>query len=1048
MRKRLFAGVLSIAMIFSLFASISVTAFAVNSVASEYSFENNLQDNTSLAYASGYGNCTYVPGIEGNALYLDGTSYVSLPSTLGSNVDKLTLSFWIKGTGDNEAVLLEAFSGNELAMQITMPDQEGIVNWTVGDDLVRRLPEACFYKDEWNFWAFVFDGAEQSMRIYINGIIVSTIFDTATVIPDIDSIYLGRAQNGTKYYTGAIDELVFQKAALSTEEIQALMRGERAYDPKPANGSALIEGESGYSISWSGASNALSYNLYLAQNAQVLETADTSSAAFVANTMNPSAVLTGLQLGTKYYWRVDTVFSEKTVKGQIWHFTAMDWDAQHYFDKGTELLATIERDFRIPQYDGYFEESGSTAWSYVWPNTIHLMALAKMAELHPEMYIPRIDNYVLQLDIYRTNVNGIVGYDCVGNPTATNRFYDDNAWMASALLDIYAVTGNSQHLSRAIDAYNFALSGEDTSFGGGIKWKETQYDGDPAVMKGISSTAGACYAAIKLYEITNEAKYLEDSQRLMTWMLNTLQDEDGIILNSVDATGVNSVKWSYNTGVPISALVKLYNATGNQTYLDNAIQMGHAAAALWLDTDTGAIIDAGCFAFTLYQAWMDLYSETNDKYWLELAAIVVDFLENSEDANGRYPLNWQDEVTGAQPYWGLLYSASVANVYLCAANCGAREVITQDVISSNSITATASSEWPGAGAVNTVNASGLEGVKHDNSSTATTMWHTQAGGGGQANPYAGLPTGAAWIVYTFDKQYQLGRMSIWNFNQYGLTTRGLRNVEVYYSQNNQTWNKLGDYTIPQAAGSTNYSYNYQIDFGGVPAKYVAIIADVQNGNWGDPSYYGLSEVRFECTPFLLAAYSCNDAQGTTLNDSGPNSYDATVVGGSWVGGALNLTGTTYVQVPAEVLSPLGQNVSISLWVYSRNNNSNYLLEAVNASGSRILGVHLPWYDTLYWDTGSTNRVQQAIASADYVEQWVHWVFVKNGQTGRQEVYKNGELFADAEGCTQSMSGITTFVIGASATMQNGFNGLIDDIRIYSDALSGSDILNLYVTGNQ
>src|SRR5690606_23541037 len=160
-----------------------------------------------------------------------------------------------------------------------------------------------------------------------------------------------------------------------------------------------------------------------------------------------------------------------------------------YFDKGTKVLATIEQDFRIRGYNGYYEENGSSAWSYAWPNSMQLMALSSAAELNPEMYIPRINNFIMQLDIYRTEANNIAGYESAANPSATNRFYDDNGWMAWGLLDAYAVTQNPDHLSRALDAYHFALSGESSLHGGGILWKETQYPGDPPVMKGVSSTA-------------------------------------------------------------------------------------------------------------------------------------------------------------------------------------------------------------------------------------------------------------------------------------------------------------------------------------------------------------------------------------------------------------------------------------------------------------------------------------------------------------------------------------------------------------------------------
>ncbi len=843
MRTKIIKLCLALTVLFAIFIPLGFVSYAQTGDMAFYTFDNNLSDSASNYHAMGYGGYSFVTGVDGQALYLDGSSYITLPPVLENANSTFTLSFWQKADSADACVILDAVYNNQSVMRITMPDHEGIVNWTVGDQLVRRLPEECFYKDSWNFWSFVFDGT-QSMKIYINGTIVSSIADVEAAIPAIETIYIGRSASG-EYYMGAIDNLLFSEQALTTSQIQALMAGQRASQPQPAVGSSMLQESEGYTLAWKGAEGALSYDVYIAGTSAELDSADTTSNCFIGNVTNTFMVLQSLNENQKYFWRIDSVFSDTVVRGLPWNFTAIQWNPQAYFDLGTKVLAAIEQDFRIRSYDGYFEES-SWAWSYAWPNTIQLMALGKAAALHPEMYIPRINNYVLQLDSYRTEVNGIVGYDCLPNPGSTNRFYDDNAWMACGLLDVYAVTQNPDHLSRALDAYNFALSGENSLFGGGILWKETQYAEDPPVMKGISSTAGAAFAALKLYELTGGTQYLADSERLIGWILNTLQDEDGLILNSIDASGINRVKWSYNTGVPISVLTGLYHITENQNYLEQAIRMGKAAAALWLDTDKGAIIDVGCFAFTLYEGWTELYKETQDIYWLELAAASLKYVQENEDGNGRYPLNWNDAVTVPQTYWGLLYTAPVARAYLTAANLGAAEIIPGDVIASETISVTASSEWPGAYAVNTVNLAGMNGVLHDASSTAATMWHTLAGGGGDTNTYPGLPQGPAWIVYNFDAEYAIGRMSVWNFNQLGGTTRGLRNVDVYYSQNGTAWEKLGDYVLPEAAGAENYPYNYQIDFNGVNASAVAIVADAENGSWGD-IYYGLSAVRFEYT---------------------------------------------------------------------------------------------------------------------------------------------------------------------------------------------------------
>jgi len=109
----------------------------------------------------------------------------------------------------------------------------------------------------------------------------------------------------------------------------------------------------------------------------------------------------------------------------------------------------------------------------------------------------------------------------------------------------------------------------------------------------------------------------------------------------------------------------------------------------------------------------------------------------------------------------------------------------------------------------------------------------------------------AWVRFDFDEAYALGDMWIWNMNQPGLTSRGLKKVHVHYYDGSQ-WYRLMNgeeecFILNRAGDENLIEHTDAIDFGGAVATAVAISADPNGGMWGDPlvdPYYGFSEVLF------------------------------------------------------------------------------------------------------------------------------------------------------------------------------------------------------------
>lgn len=186
-------------------------------------------------------------------------------------------------------------------------------------------------------------------------------------------------------------------------------------------------------------------------------------------------------------------------------------------------------------------------------------------------------------------------------------------------------------------------------------------------------------------------------------------------------------------------------------------------------------------------------------------------------------------------------------------------------ISSERITASASSEHRGFPAVWAVDGSGMGGCFHKSDNQGLTMWISGVSRSPvRANPHT--HEGIAWFMAEFDRvEKGVDLIELWNHNQSQHTHRGLQKIYVEYSIDGREWKLLkngnADYFIvPEAAGRRQEAVSLGINTGGVDMKYFCITADLKNGNWyhdsrpetlrqaqemqQNPDYYGLAEIRF------------------------------------------------------------------------------------------------------------------------------------------------------------------------------------------------------------
>ena len=339
---------------------------------------------------------------------------------------------------------------------------------------------------------------------------------------------------------------------------------------------------------------------------------------------------------------------------------------------GGETLAKIDSAFYMPERGLYALESGAgvkrqrPAW--VWDASIELGALCAAARMEPKTYLPRVKAYATGLRTYRTTYHDRPGLDVNPPPKTPDRYYDDNAWICLSLLEAYELTGDEKDLALAMDAYNFLMSGEDAStLGGGIYWHE-----DQRRTKNACSSGPAMVASLKLYEMTGEGKYLDAVKRLYAWTRARLQDEDGLVFDSIATAegAINRQKFTYNSATLMRAACGLYLASGEKAYLEEAQRVGRAAERRFVRQGDGIILGAGKLGVKLVEAFLELYKVDGDEHWRAAVGRCLVTLRQKRNADGWYAQDWRRGEAGADGPMRLIDQAAPARAYWVAAAHG------------------------------------------------------------------------------------------------------------------------------------------------------------------------------------------------------------------------------------------------------------------------------------------------------------------------------------------------------------------------------------------
>lgn len=274
----------------------------------------------------------------------------------------------------------------------------------------------------------------------------------------------------------------------------------------------------------------------------------------------------------------------------------------------------------------YFETTDSiqkeNPHSWLWPLCALVQAANEMDVLYPKQ--EHLKPVVKAIDQYYSEKAPVAYQDYVTSERLSSRFYDDNQWVAIAYLDAYNRTKEKHYLKNAIMVYDYMVTGMDDKAGGGLYWKEGDFNS-----KNTCSNAPAVLVALQLYKVKKEKKYLETALAVYDWTNKKLRSPEGLFYDNIKIPSgeIDRKFYTYNAGAMLQANALLYGITNNKKYLLEAQQIAKASKRYFYKNNRlpghywfNAVLLRGCielYKIDRNKDWIDIFRNEAQRIWAE-----------------------------------------------------------------------------------------------------------------------------------------------------------------------------------------------------------------------------------------------------------------------------------------------------------------------------------------------------------------------------------------------------------------------------------------------
>jgi concanavalin A-like lectin/glucanase superfamily protein len=198
-----------------------------NEIIAHWDFNENsgimLQDTINANNGDIHG-CQWTKGIEGSALYFDGTNdYVEIQNNQELQITgDLTITIWIKptGSGNNAPLIVKNIPGSTGKGYGLYIDNDNTLVGKIGSSGSRNIYYNTPIKNDiWTHITLVNEDGKKN-KIYINGILAQVTIDESLLETDDYNLKIGGDDESSRgYFNGIMDEIVLYDYALTQDEI-------------------------------------------------------------------------------------------------------------------------------------------------------------------------------------------------------------------------------------------------------------------------------------------------------------------------------------------------------------------------------------------------------------------------------------------------------------------------------------------------------------------------------------------------------------------------------------------------------------------------------------------------------------------------------------------------------------------------------------------------------------------------------------------------------------------------------------------------------------
>jgi len=193
---------------------------------------------------------------------------------------------------------------------------------------------------------------------------------------------------------------------------------------------------------------------------------------------------------------------------------------------------------------------------------------------------------------------------------------------------------------------------------------------------------------------------------------------------------------------------------------------------------------------------------------------------------------------------------------------------------------------------------------------------------------------------------------------------------------------------------------------------------------------------------------------TTVTDSSTGSHNGTAQGSSGavssidnghLNGAFQFDGSTgYVDMGN--VAPGTDDMTLSAWIKVSSTGGNQeILSKESATSGYTMRVANKFISLGFWNGSQTNRVNGSINVAD--NSWHHIVGMRRSSNDTTRIYVDGVLDISASAGGSPVNDATHLYLGQDAGgAGNFFGGKMDEVAIWSRALTDAEVLQVYQRG--